>query len=225
MNILDFHCFCCAGGKLKKFYDTNKHLWTGNDKRVRGKEESQRNERIIKMIEVNAPEEERNNKIFLLDRLFLLSFYWAIEKREKEICCTHVWMHRLTQGCINVNTNKLFVCFCQSFSRRWSQKLTAPRSCVFMSSRIPGISRAAFRPSLRPLLNMLKVSVYLHHTLKQSSITVLTVSRVTFSVYHRRANQAGDVTCIKSLRSQMCLIIFIGHNNTFYCSSVTTGSP
>lgn len=77
------------------------------------------------------------------------------------------------------NTWKLFnICiffvFPQSFSRRWSRRWTAPKSCASTSSKIPGISLAVFKRWRKPLLNSWTVSLF------------LTSVHVQFSWFRRR---------------------------------------
>lgn len=94
--------------------------------------------------------------------LMLNPFLWPIST--KSVCNVNP-LFPLCKMCSTTDTHlipcayylRLSVCVCQSFSRRWIPRWTAPRSCVSMSSRILGTFPAAFRPSRRPSLNMLKV--------------------------------------------------------------------
>lgn len=69
--------------------------------------------------------------------------------------------------------------FPQSFSRRWSRRWTAPKSCASTSSRIPGISPAVFKRWRKPSLSPWMVSLF------------LTRLQVQFSCFHcaRRRRQ------------------------------------
>lgn len=80
-----------------------------------------------------------------------------------------------------------------------------------MSSRIPGTSPAAFRPSRKPSLNMSRVSVYLF-------IQCLGLDACMHIVFHEKPCQTWEVMYIKLTNSPVCLIIFIRSSNN-PCSS------
>lgn len=89
--------------------------------------------------------------------------------------------------------------FPQSFSRRWSRRWTAPKSCASTSSRIPGTSPAVFKRWRKPSLNLWMVSLFLPSV------------RVRFSRFLPRWTERGKTqwNCPNSQASSLYLLEWI----------------
>lgn len=116
------------------------------------------------------------------------------------------------------------VCVSQSLFRRWSPRWTAPKSYVSMSSRILGTFPAVFRPSHKPSLNMLKVSVCLNYPKHGEHKYTLLLSQ---SPLKSMPGLRGTVKYIKlNWTILQCTSPYIVYKNyNLCCSSVGISNP